>query len=181
MTTYTCVLIVGNGCPLSPASGGPSYATPRRHPLSLHPPDSRPRRRHGRRCDRAWRLRLLPPLPAQGTPALDPSAAAAARARSPAWPPAPPPTCPASAWPPDRRRRARPARRPAEAPSSPRPLGHRVAGRRAHSRQEPRPRRPDHPPARNLDLFTDRGSSAGSVKRWGEAGSGGQERWSNKG
>jgi K+-transporting ATPase A subunit len=27
----------------------------------------------------------------------------------------------------------------------------------------------------------DRGSSAGSVKRWGEAGSGGQERWSNKG
>ncbi len=44
--TLYCVLIVGNRCPLSSASGVPSSPAPRRQQVSPHPPDSRP---HGRR------------------------------------------------------------------------------------------------------------------------------------
>ncbi len=114
-------MIVGNGCPLTTVLRGPSPPAPRRHPVSPHPADSRPRqRRHGRRCDRAWSPGYSPRL--GRAPSAD---AAASRARPPAWPP----DRRRSSSPPDRRRRARPARRPARgpaaAPSSPRPLGRR--------------------------------------------------------
>ena len=82
----------GTDCPLMPC---PLSAL--RVPSSRRQPPPPAPARAPLRCDRPW---SLPPLPAQGLPMLDPSAAAAvARARSPAWPP-------------DRRRRARPARRP---------------------------------------------------------------------
>jgi len=106
-------LTVGNRCPLTTALRVPSYAARCRHQVAPHPADSSPRqRRHGRRCDRAW------------CPGYSPRSGRA-RARS---------VCRRRRR---RRRRAlppgpriagaarRPARGPAEAPSSSRPLGRR--------------------------------------------------------
>ncbi len=110
-----------------------------RRPLSaLRGPSSRRLRPAGMGTAVTERGALATP-PAQGLPALDPSAGAAvARVHSPAWPP----HRRRSASPPDRRRRACPPRRPAETPSTPRPLGRRghappAAARVALARRAP--------------------------------------------
>jgi len=101
-------LIVGNHCPFTAVLGVPSYAAPRRHDVSPHPANSRPRqRRHGRRCDRAWSPGDSPRYPLRARPALAPLQTPRHRGRAlppgprPAGPPAQlvapasPPTCPA--------------------------------------------------------------------------------------